>query len=74
MKLLELGPIKCCKSILLVGNVTPIPEQVLERSLSFNLDLLRAVAVTLVLAQHLLNRWYFAKLGLFVRQLGHSAY
>ncbi len=64
MKLLELGPIKCCKSILLVGNVTPIPEQVLERSLSFNLDLLRAVAVTLVLAQHLLNRWYFAKLGL----------
>jgi peptidoglycan/LPS O-acetylase OafA/YrhL len=39
-------------------------EQVLGRQLSFNLDLLRAVAVTLVLAQHLVNRFYFAKLGL----------
>ena len=64
MELLELGPIKCFKSLLLVGKAKPIPEQVLARSLSFNLDLLRAVAVTLVLAQHLLNRFYFAKLGL----------
>ena len=41
-----------------------VPERILDRQPSFNLDLLRAVAVTLVLAQHLLNRFYFAKLGL----------
>ena len=40
-----------------------VPERILDGQPSFNLDLLRAVAVTLVLAQHLLNRFYFAKLG-----------
>src|SRR5262249_15824707 len=39
-------------------------EQIPETQPSFNLDLLRTVAVILVLAQHLLNRFYFAKLGL----------
>jgi len=44
-------------------SATPFKKQVLEQQLSFNLDLLRAVAVIFVLAQHLLNRFYFANLG-----------
>jgi peptidoglycan/LPS O-acetylase OafA/YrhL len=38
--------------------------------LSSNLDLLRAVAVILVLVQHLLNRFYFFRMGLTVPPVG----
>jgi len=51
-------------------SATPYKKPVLEQQLSFNLDLLRAVAVTFVLAQHLLNRFYFAERGVAGPTLG----